>query len=158
MDALEQRSDLGMDRIAHTFRSHNQECARQLSAAGADLARLQMLLDEAMQRMSAAFGRISAALDEGDSHAVVVNLQYQDICGQLLASLRRRLACTEALVGGLSVPFAAAMAVAGGNHHADRSLAQLVAQMDAGLEPAHGGVEPCPVAQAQPGCGAVELF
>jgi len=30
--------------------------------------------------------------------------------------------------------------------------------MDAGLEPAHGGVEPCPVAQAQPGCGAVELF
>ncbi|HXC38607.1 MAG TPA: hypothetical protein VN667_06645 [Burkholderiales bacterium] len=156
MDPIEQASDSPLGRIALVFQANNRECARQLSAADADLERLQGLLDEAMNRMSSAFRRVSHALDDGEVHTLVVNLQYQDICGQLVASLRQRLAGTEALVGGLNIPFAAAMAA--GRNLADPPLSGQTAQWDAGLAEAARGQPACPVAQEHPGCGPVELF
>ncbi len=159
--AAEAKSHMQLDRIASTFVKHSFECSQQLSAAEGELVRLQTLLDDAMGQMAEAFGRLvpgGAGTDECASDVVVTTLQYQDICSQLVAHLRERLARTGALVNGLHIPFEAAMAATRGDPTTIALASSRVNTMEAMLVDARRATASGPVQQAQVGCGDVELF
>jgi hypothetical protein len=161
--AMEAKSHMQLDRIASTFVKHSSECSQQLSAAEGELVRLQTLLDESMGQMAEAFGRLvrggaGAGTDDGASDVMVTTLQYQDICSQLVAHLRERLARTGMLVDGLNIPFEAAMATMRGDPTTIALASSRVNEMEAMLSDARRATSSGPVQQAQVGYGDVELF
>ena len=159
--AMEAKSHMQLDRIASTFVKHGSECSQQLSAAEGELVRLQTLLDDAMGQMAEAFGRLvpdGAGTDDGASDVMVTTLQYQDICSQLVAHLRKRLARTGMLVDGLNIPFEAAMAAMRGDPTTIALASSRVNEMEAMLTDARRATSSGPVQQAQVGYGDVELF
>ena len=100
----------------------------------------------------------AAGTDDGASDVVVTTLQYQDICSQLVAHLRERLARTGALVEGLHIPFEAAMAATRGDPTTIALASSRVNNMEAMLADTQRATSSGPVQQAQVGCGDVELF
>lgn len=77
------------------------ECAREIGSAEAELERLQGLLDDTMTRLSGAFSTLSRDAEENRHEqardVLVSTMQFHDICTQLLAHARGRLASGRAL-------------------------------------------------------------
>jgi hypothetical protein len=84
-----------------------------------DLGRLQALMDQAMEQLRDAFGRISEQLDAGQVPAperermaaqinrILVSFQFHDIASQMMANMRSRAALLE-LAALVAVPGQAA--------------------------------------------------
>lgn len=77
-------------------------CLDQVNCVAADLARLQSLLDDAMNRLGSAFTTLAHAA-EADRHedardVLVTTLQYHDVCSQLLGHARSRLEASRTLI------------------------------------------------------------
>lgn len=81
---------------------HRSACLHQVDNVAADLARLQSLLDDAMNRLGNAFTTLAHAA-EADRHedardVLVTTLQYHDVCSQLLGHARSRLEASRTLI------------------------------------------------------------
>lgn len=151
-----------MVQVAAAFNSHRDECDAQASTTDLELDRLQVLLDDSMNRLAGAFSTLASDA-EARSHeeardALVQTLQYHDVCSQLLGHARRRIAHLRGLIAALDAPFTALAAAAGGDRElaarASAALDQVEALIAGGRDISFKG----PVFQTDLAAGEIELF